>query len=242
MKNFLLLIFLFCTVGFSQSEQDSINIPKDENSVLHIKPELEKLDEKYLGDEFNYEVNTGESQNLLERFFRWLGNWLDDTFGIKLSPDVLNVLKWLIYILMSGLVIYLIVKLLINERFDAIFTKKAKTVADIELAEQHIETVDFDTLLAEALQEKNYRLAVRYHFLKLLKLLSQKEIIDWHFEKTNSDYQKEIEQAELKKGFASLAYLYNYVWYGEQPINESSFVQAEGQFEKMNVKISNGNG
>ena len=242
MKNLLLLIFLFCTIGFSQSEQDSIVIPKDENSQLRARPSLENLADKYSGDEFNYEVKTGESQNLLKRFLNWFGNWLDDTFGIKLSADVLNVLKWLIYILMSGIVIYLIIRLLVNERFDAIFTKKAKSVADIALAEQHIETVDFDTLLTQALQEKDYRLAVRYHFLKLLKILSQKEIIDWHFEKTNSDYQKEIDKPELKKGFGALAYLYDYVWYGEQPINESSFEQAKQRFELMNDKIGNGNG
>nr|WP_246865797.1 DUF4129 domain-containing protein [Croceivirga thetidis] len=125
----------------------------------------------------------------------------------------------------------------VNERFEAIFSKKAKSFADIELAEQHIEAIDFDSLLKDALKNKDYRLAVRYHFLKLLKRLSQKELIEWHFEKTNSEYHQEIQEPKLQSGFKELAYLYDYVWYGEQPITESLFSRAANQFEKMNQII-----
>ena len=173
----------------------------------------------------------------MERFFNWLGNWLDDSFGINLPPGVFKVLKWLIYALMAGLVIYLTVKLLIKEKFNSIFTKTAKNLGSVSLAEEHIEKIDLDRLLAEAIKENNYRLAVRYHFLKLLQLLSKKELIDWHFEKTNSDYQKEITQTQLKNDFSKLAYLYDYVWYGEQPIDETSYALAQEQFSKFNGKL-----
>lgn len=237
MKYRILLIFLCCHFGFSQSETDSIVLATDENSVLYQRPILEGLNEKYSGDEFDYEVKTGESQNLLDRFFRWLGSWLDNTFGINVPPGVYKVLEWLIYILMTGLVIFLLIKLFVNERFEAIFAKKAKVLGSVELAEEHIEAIDFDALLAEALREKNYRSAVRYQFLKLLKLLSQKEIIEWHFEKTNADYQNEIEQPELQKGFAKLAYLYDYVWYGEMAITQARYENEAKRFEKMNLRL-----
>lgn len=233
----LVLLLLCCFLGHSQTEKDSLVLTEDVNSVLEERNFHDDLSEKYTGDEFNYTVKTGESANLISRFLKWLGDWLSNTFGIEIPPGTLNVIKWFIYIIMGGLVIFLIVRTFVNERFEAIFTKKAKSFLDIELAEQHIESVDFDTLLNEALRKKDYRLAVRYHFLKLLKALSQKELIDWHFEKTNSEYQQEINEPMLKSRFGELAYLYDYVWYGEQPMNEVLFAQVENRFEKMNQII-----
>ena len=236
MRTFIFFLLLI-TLGHSQSEKDSVALNEDVNSTLQERKFEDDLSQKYSGEEFDYTVKTGESANLISRFLRWFGNWLDNTFGIQIPPGTLEVIKWLIYILMGGLVIYLIVRMFVNERFEAIFTKKAKSFADIELAEQHIEAIDFVDLLNKALKKKDYRLVVRYRFLMLLKKLSQKEFIDWHFEKTNSEYQSEINEPRLKSGFSELAYLYDYVWYGEQPMNEDLFKRAESRFEKMNQII-----
>ena len=236
MKTVFLLLFC-CWVTHAQVENDTLVLSEDISSALEERNFNDDLSKKYTGEEFDYSIKTGESANLISRFLRWLSSWLGNTFGIDVPPGTLNVIKWLIYILMGALVIYLIIRMFVNERFESIFTKKAKSFADIELAEQHIEAIDFDALLAQALKSKDYRLAVRYHFLKLLKRLSQQEIIEWHFEKTNSEYQREITEPRLKSGFGELAYLYDYVWYGEQPMNEALFSRAEGRFEKMNQII-----
>jgi hypothetical protein len=175
----------------------------------------------------------------LSRFFNWIGRGLKNIFGINLSPEALKLLEYFIYFLMGGLVIYLLVRVLVNEKFNSIFTKKAKTLFDIDLAEQHIESLDLDALLNAALENKDYRLAVRYHFLRILKRLSQKEIIDWHFDKTNSDYQNEIKQQQLQSGFKEVAYLYDYIWYGEQPINEIKYDAAKQKFNALNNLIIN---
>ncbi|MGD1945288.1 MAG: DUF4129 domain-containing protein [Croceivirga sp.] len=234
-----ILLFILCISNlWALAQQDSITVGVDKSSNLNVRPKLENLSKKYIGKEFNYDIKTGESQNLLSRFFNWLNGWLGDTFGIDISPEVFTILKWLIYIIMGGLIIYLIIRLLINERFEAIFTKKAKTIHDIELTEQHIEQVDFDRLLSDAINEKNYRLAVRYHFLRFLKNLSKQEIIEWHFEKTNADYRSEIQEPRLKGGFTSLAYVYDYIWYGEQPIDETRFQQVKLKFDTMNQMIA----
>ena len=237
MKKITFLLLFFGFLGFSQSQKDSVAVPLDHNSVLTERASIENLNEKYNGEAFNYDIKTGESQNLLARFFNWLGRWLSDTFGIETPPGTMNVIKWIIYIAMGCLIIYLIVKLLANERFDAIFSKKAKTLVDLELSKQHIEQVNFDHLLAGALKNKDYRLAIRYHFLKLLKKLSYKEIIVWHFEKTNTDYHREIKEPSLQSGFKDLSYLYDYVWYGEQQIDETSYERASKKFDHMNQLI-----
>lgn len=240
MKVYILLIFFsfLSATSFSQEVKDSI-VPTDSISKLYERSINEDLTKKYTGEDFNYDVKTGESQNLLSRFFKWIGRGLNNIFGINLSPEALKLLEYFIYFLMGGLVIYLLVRVFINEKFNSIFTKKANTIFDIDLAEQHIESLDLDTLLNAALEDKNYRLAIRYHFLRTLKRLSQKDIIEWHFDKTNSDYQNEIQQQQLKLSFKEIAYLYDYIWYGEQPIDESKYDTAKARFTAINNLITN---
>lgn len=231
---FFLLIF-FC--GFSQQENDSLVIPVDENQVLSARSFEGDLSDKYTGDEFDYSSQAGQAQNLFKRFLRWFFGWIDESFGINIPPYTLEIIEYLIYILMGGLIIYLFVRFLSGEKLSAIFTKQATSILDINLSEEHIENVDLDALIKSALEEKDYRLAVRYHYLRILKLLSQKGIIDWHFEKTNSDYQYEIEAQGIKSGFRDVSYLYDHIWYGEQEIDGLKYEAVSARFASLKNSI-----
>ena len=204
---------------------------------MNIRTNEEDLSKKYTGDEFNYTFKTGESQNLLARFINWVGQGLSNVFGINISPQVLQIIEYLIYFLLVILAIYLIVKVLINENFNSLFQKKAKTINDINLTEEHIEGIDINKLLNTAIETKDYRLAIRYQFLLTLQKLSKNDIIEWHFDKTNSDYLSEIEQPEIQKGFKQIAYLYDYIWYGEQTIDNNKYTKSVLDFESINKQI-----
>ncbi|RYC51525.1 DUF4129 domain-containing protein [Flagellimonas olearia] len=230
-------IFLLIWTMTSMAQNDSIPIPVDEASVLTDRQIGEELSQKYTGDEFNYEVKTGESSNLLARFIRWVLNGLGETFGLDISPQTLLILEYIIYGLMGLLAIYLLVRMFINEKFNAIFSKKAKSIVDIDLSEHHIEAIDLDALMDAALKQKDYRLAVRYQFLRVLKLLSQKSIIEWHFDKTNLDYGREIKEARLQEEFKKASYLYENIWYGEQPIDEQGYAKTSSRFDTLNLLI-----
>jgi len=215
---------------------DSI-IKVDSSSVLTMRSVEDDLSKKYSGDEFNYTFKTGESQNLLARFIKWVGQGLANVFGINLSPKILEIIEYIIYFLLVILVVFLIVRFLINENFNSIFQKKAKTVNDINLTEEHIEGIDINNLLKEALNNKDYRLAIRYQFLLTLQKLSKNDIIEWHFDKTNSDYLTEIKQPQLKQGFKKITYLYDYIWYGEQTIDDKKYKTSVLDFESIDKQI-----
>ena len=238
MKYFILLIFfqLVTLCSFAQVKNDSI-IKIDSSSVLTSRSIEEDLSKKYTGDEFNYTFKTGESQNILARFINWIGQGLYNVFGITLSPQLLQVIEYFIYFLLVILAIYLIVKVLINESFNSIFQKKAKTINDINLTEEHIEGIDINNLLDSALKDKDYRLAIRYQFLLTLQKLSKNDIIEWHFDKTNSDYLTEIKQPQLQNGFKKITYLYDYIWYGEQTIDDIKYSKSILDFESINKLI-----
>jgi len=211
-------------------EQDSITLPEDVTTVLDTQTFDEELSEKYSGEDFDYSSVEGEAENLMGRFLLWLRNALSDTFGVDIPPGTLKVIEYIIYVLMGTLALYLLVKFLVGENLNTIFSKRATPLIDINLSEEHIEQIDMDALINEALAQKNYRLAIRYHYLRVLKNLSLRNIIEWQYEKTNSDYQREISIAKLKPLFQEVSYLYDYIWYGEQEIDEMKFNAAEARF------------
>lgn len=230
---------MFSFFGFSQQEKDSISVPVDENQVMETRNFEDDLSEKYRGDDFDYSSQEGEAQNLIKRFLRWFFGWIDESFGINIPPYTLEIIEYLIYVLMGALIIYLFIRFLSGEKLSAVFTKRATSILDINLSEDHIENVDLDALIKSALEEKDYRLAVRYQYLRILKILSQKGFIDWHYEKTNSDYQKEIEAEKVRSGFRNVSYLYDYIWYGEQEIDAVKYETVKARFATLKNSISN---
>ncbi|RAJ15640.1 hypothetical protein [Arenibacter echinorum] len=220
--------------GLSQGEKDSVALTQDTNSKLALRTLDENFTQKYQGKEFNYDIKDGESQNILARFLNWLMNGLRDVFGIDLPPGLTQILENIIYGLMAALAIYLLVRFLTGENASAIFRKKEASMINLNLAEEHIESLDLDALISDAIQQRNYRLAIRYQYLKVLKTLSQHQIIEWHYEKTNQDYEKEIKVPKIRLLFKDVSYLYDHIWYGEQEIDDQKYHAAQMKFVNLN--------
>lgn len=234
-----LIILLLSFAMYAQQKVESVQLKEDTNQAIEIRTFDEQLSAKYRGEEFNYDVKDGEALNLIEGLLQWIFQALRDNFGIHISPVTMQIIEYFIYILMGGVVIYLLVKFLIGENVSAIFKKNSSGIIDINLSEDHIELVDLDALLHTALAEKDFRLAIRYRYLKALKILSQKGIINWHFEKTNWDYLKEISMPSVKSHFKEVSYIYDYIWYGEQYIDEEIYGAAEARFQALDNQIHN---
>ena len=116
--------------------------------------------------------------------------------------------------------------------------KNSKSTVSLSYEEELIRDKDLPKLIQAAINDENYKLAIRYYYLLLLKNLSEKELISWQQEKTNEDYIKEIALSNhLNNDFKKLTYLYDYVWYGEFLIDQEKFLQAEINFKSVISKI-----
>jgi hypothetical protein len=93
-------------------------------------------------------------------------------------------------------------------------------------------------MITEAMTNKDYRLAIRLWFLRTLKTLSDKELLSWSIEKTNRDYYYELGGTELQQEFGDVSLVYDYIWYGEFPVDEQSFKEAEQKFRHFSGKIT----
>ena len=246
MNKFLLLFWLLISVPVWSQDSSAVvkthtikyteeDIYVDHEPVL-VKPKFESgHKQKYKSGEFQYEVKVSE-KNVWDRFKEWLAYWFKKLFGLSnmdVSSKYVEYTLKTIAALIVAYVIYLIVKIILNKEGQWVFGKSTtrKIYTDEEI-EKNLIYVDFEKLIQETLSNGDNRLVVRYYYLWLLKRLAEKNIIDWHTEKTNSDYLYEIQSSDLKTDFHYLSYLYNYIWYGEFEMSEQTFLHAKNAFEK----------
>ena len=61
-----------------------------------------------------------------------------------------------------------------------------------------------------------------------------KKFIEINTNKTNYEYVMELRKHKFANEFASLTLQYEYVWYGEYPVDERLFEQIQGSFTQFN--------
>lgn len=223
---------LFSPMLTYTQEGKSISIKQD-SLARTVTPFKENLGDRYSSDDFNYEINDTGGVNLMQRILRKFFGWLSDVFGFDIDFLDYQTLEYIIYGSLGVVVLYLLIKFLLENPVSSVFKTEDKTIEGFSYVEENIKQVDFDKLIKKAINENNYRLATRYMYLKCLKTLAHKEVIEWHFDKTNSDYLKEIKDSNLKSLFKRVSYIYDYIWYGEFPIDESTFNKNKADFNQL---------
>jgi hypothetical protein len=249
-KILLLFLFFFCSKIGAQSalppnQEKKVFSQKElviDNSNIVVKPFDQNFKSKYKSNPFIYEFKTPE-KNAWDRFKEWLANFFDNLFQFrneKAATDFVEILLQSIAIIIVIAVIYMIVKAIMNKEGQWIFGKNSdKKIINYDDVEKNIHLVDFEKLIEKSLQSNEKRLTLRYYYLWLLKKMSEKQIIVWDIEKTNSDYLYEIKNPALKEDFAYMSYLYNNIWYGEFELSDSVFAQAKNTFEQSIKNLKN---
>lgn len=195
----------------------------------------ENFKDKYKEDAFIYESQL-KKNDWWDNFIDWLSQVIKDLFDFKdlqSSRDFVSTMIDVLAVVLIIFAVYLIVKALIKGEGNWFFsTSTNKQILNFEEIEKNIHLINFEKEIKEHISKKEYRNAIRLYYLWLLKKMSDKNIIEWDVEKTNSDYYYEIANSTIKKEFNYLSYLYNYIWYGGFSIDEDSFKEAKNSFEK----------
>ncbi|WP_051200374.1 DUF4129 domain-containing protein [Flavobacterium subsaxonicum] len=193
-----------------------------------------RFKEKYDGNEYKYQVKAA-TKTWWDRFLEWLGNILDAIFGgsgKKSDSNWTGLIIRILAIAIIGFVVYLIARAVLNKEGMWIFGRSRGNIGSQDADAENIHEMDFSSLIDQTKANADYKLAVRYYYLWLLKKLSNREIIDWHWDKTNTDYLYEIKDTLLRNDFEYLSYVYDHSWYGDFPVDEKNFAKAERAFKK----------
>ncbi|MGY3052676.1 hypothetical protein ACVWYG_000872 [Pedobacter sp. UYEF25] len=167
--------------------------------------------------DFNYDTISTE-RSLWDRFWIWfwrkLGNLLGGTVRSPIS-------KYFFIGIGIALVAFILYKVAGAE---ALFSKKSKeTFLPYDVLNENIHQIDYKAELANLIADGKYRLAVRLLYLQSLKKLSDNNRIYWRPEKTNYNYLMEISDPNLKSEFTQLTRQFDYIWYGDFPVDKIKF-------------------
>ncbi|HEY1870759.1 MAG TPA: hypothetical protein VGG71_06850 [Chitinophagaceae bacterium] len=153
---------------------------------------------------------------------------------LKLPSQWMNMPTFLlIVILFIGLLMWYLFQNNIIRRRQKIASESADVAAN-----ENIFEINYQREIERAINTSNYRLAIRLMFLRLLRDLSRKNIIQYKHEKTNLDYLSQLSSGEYYGDFFRLARDYEYVWYGKFEVSSEAFKIIKNDFEKFDRKLS----
>jgi len=103
----------------------------------------------------------------------------------------------------------------------------------LEEIEANIHESDLDRHIREAIEGKNYALAIRLYYLAIIKELSLNRWIKWKRDKTNKDYLREMRNTNLFKPYREVTRIFERAWYGQSELVEQDFQNLKPQFVDM---------
>ena len=245
----LLLLFMSFLGGYAAPQDTTVIAPQkivqyDTNSNQEpLSFDNEKLKEYKSNDDFNYsEIEVEE--NWWNKFVRWLGNlwsrfwnWVFD--GVAPGPFWAMVIRVLPYLIIASVIVFVIWVFYKLNPGASIFKSRQKPEVFFTEEEEIIKSKNIHNLIDRAIQNKDYRLAVRYYYLLILKKLTESEVIDYEFDKTNTDYIAEITSEKLNLQFSKVTNLYDYIWYGSFAVTEEDYDKAQRTFTSLEQSIAN---
>lgn len=220
-----ILIILFITIISFASNAADKQLLIDSSKIEVRKPSESSISEFKSDKEFIYDE--ARTQNWWDAFWTWVSSKLSKLMGTEAFGFFQ---EYLGYIIILAAVIIIILVLNKSKLRGLFYFSKENKISGFKEIKEDINEINFDNLIEEAVSKLNYRIAVRLYYLKSLKLLSDRKLIDWKINKTNQNYVKEIKKEELKKSFEKLTNLFEWIWYGEMPVAESVFVESKNHF------------
>lgn len=246
---FLLFSSIFYGSNFGMNAfQDSIQVGQDtevpaaiqydkDTQLAPVNFNSEKIENFRDDKAFNY-ITEVEQDSWWTRFKRWLSmhyqRFLEWLFGdYQANVVVAFLLQILPYIILAGIIglmIWLFIRLNPGPSFlgepenpEVFYNEEEKLVRSQNISE----------LITSAIKAGDFRLAVRYYYLLLLKQLDEKGLIDYEFQKTNAEYLSEVKEESFRDPLKKVMRIYDFIWYGSFSVSEQDFALAQNYFKQI---------
>lgn len=235
MRNIYFLILLFFSFLVSSQETDNYQTESNQHSIEYFKLRefKNKPSSKYNGSDFKYNDSTKKPKDIKPL--------KPSASSIKFFESLANFMTYVFPYLLAIIVVLIIVKSFLANNTDFWNFKRKKikklNLKVLEEEQDNIELNDYEILLKNALEHKNYRLATRCYYMLVMQKMTAKELIKFDKDKTNSEYLFDLKNDTLKTQFSYLLYLYDYVWYGEFNIDEVKFSIIENNYKSFIKKL-----
>jgi cbb3-type cytochrome oxidase subunit 3 len=224
---FLILFFnVFCAAALdtttASDESKSINSEtaagNTESNANIALPDGKKINRAELdrkAEKLNFDEKKKKEQNTEENGSIQLPRMssMNPGEGMKIFAFVIALS------LLLAVLIYLILK---TGKRNAVTQQASASAAEWEDA-WNLDTGEVDSLYFKAVQEGDYRLAIRLAYLRNLRRLIDRKLVNPSPEKTNRQYAKELQSSGLSNLFTQTTRVYETVWYGEANPDKQNF-------------------
>ncbi len=164
----------------------------------------------------------------------------ESKFDPKIFESIGVFFKIIVWGILGAAVLFAIYVIFNNLKDFKFKTNTKVTAISKEITEtiniKDLETVDFGSQIEKCIKEENYRLATRYYYLWVVKTLHEANLITFNIDKTNQDYTKELSKKsifpkERLSHFMQCTNYYEYLWFGNFNVSETSFFSIENTFK-----------
>lgn len=238
------IIFSICLPGIYAHAQDVKIHPSIDSVVVQMEDEPEGLKNKkqrfslvQSQDKMpvnNRQINEADLNKLRQDKAFWYADYKqkplhEEKRGKSFVTTILSSqwFKILLFIIFGIAIAWL----LISGDFK-LFRPKAKALKQnvADEADQNIFETDFENEISKAVSSNNYPLAIRLHYLHVLKELSLKNIIQYSPDYTNQQFVQQLKNSNYYNDFFSLTRSFEYIWYGQFPLSEPAFKKFQNNF------------
>lgn len=225
-KSYILFLTIVLSIFSSDLLAGNKSVPFNSTDAKIIIDSLKQE------NQYDYNTNTNTQTGFWQQLKWEIRNFFNSHFNTKGTAYILR------YLLMIGVVVFLIIYF-VRSSIDGGVARKNVDVSSFEhFPNKNPTKANFDIQIEEAVAENNYRLAIRFLYLKTLQYLNYNNLIVWDMYKTNTQFIHEISNNDMSEGFARLCRVFDYVWYGETSLSSEKYLQLSSEFNEFVNKIN----
>jgi hypothetical protein len=213
----LLLVTLFCAL-----QPCGANVVRYTDTTANT---VQKFDERHLATyraerAFNYDNTPAKGGGLMDLLGFLLNEFFESLNSVRVGK--ITLFDVLFYSLMVFAAVMIVMQLF-KIRLSGLFSPGNNDIVQHRSFSENVHELDFETLIKNALDAGDYRLATRLYYLSILKRLSEAGLINWQKNKTNFEYYYELKGEERRKQFYDITRTFESAWYGNHEISGSDF-------------------
>lgn len=154
----------------------------------------------------------------------------------KSKPGPLSgLLRIVFYVMLTAAFIYALYLIIVSNKLHLFYSSSKVKKGDTGPGEEAEENID--QKISEAIAAGQYRVAIRYMYIKTLRLLDEKGWIKFSARHTNIDYVNALDKRPGGELFRFITKNYEYVWYGEFELKSRHFDYLHKKFEEFHKRL-----
>lgn len=232
---FVFLYFLTGITSWAMKAEKSIpeSVTVDSLPVYQLRQPDEQFMRQFRDDPaFNYKFQQ-PGPGIWYYIRDWIWRHLPG-FGLSAGISWLGIVLKITFALLLLFLIYRCIR--VYYRRKTTYENPGFQTEDI-LLNGRLDEVSYPGLVQQAVDEENYVLAVRIHYLYILRLLDAKGFIHWDTNRTNWSYYYEIREERLQRPFGVLVRIFEYVCYGEFQVDKDLYKRLSQEFNDYQKEI-----